>query len=259
MTCHNCRIDAPKHGKHRNGLQRFRCSQCSKTFTEPHPEAFRVEMYLEDPRGILALQMLTEGNSIRSVERMTGLHRNIVMQILVIAGERCEELLAREVRNVPVADVQCDEIWGFVQKKESNRHSYEEGYQEIGDAWCFVAFERNTKMVLTYELGKRNMDYTMRFLRKLSFATSPDNRFQLSTDGFRAYPTAVARTLGNRVDFAQLIKIYAAPMESERRYSPPIVVDTVRKPIFGNPDMERICTSHVERQNLTMRMQISRG
>jgi len=216
-------------------------------------------MYLEDPRGILALQMLTEGNSIRSVERMTGLHRNIVMQILVIAGERCEELLAREVRNVPVADVQCDEIWGFVQKKESNRHSYEEGYQEIGDAWCFVAFERNTKMVLTYELGKRNMDYTMRFLRKLSFATSPDNRFQLSTDGFRAYPTAVARTLGNRVDFAQLIKIYAAPMESERRYSPPIVVDTVRKPIFGNPDMERICTSHVERQNLTMRMQISRG
>jgi IS1 family transposase len=147
---------------------------------------------------------------------------------------------------------------GFVQKKEGNRYNHEQGVQEIGDAWCFVAFERNTKMVLAWELGKRDMTNTMRFLRNLYFAASPEQRFQLSTDGFPAYPTAVARTLGDRVDYAQLIKVYSTPQESERRYSPPEVVDAVRKPIYGYPDEERICTSHVERQNLTMRMQIRR-
>src|SRR5437667_256151 len=101
MTCHNCRIDAPKHGRHRNGLQRYRCSQCGKTFTEPHQEAFLVERHLEDPKGLLALQVLTEGGSVRSAERISGLHRNTILQLLLIAGDRCERLLSEKVRSIP--------------------------------------------------------------------------------------------------------------------------------------------------------------
>jgi transposase-like protein/IS1 family transposase len=258
MTCHNCRIDAPKHGKHRNGLQRFRCWQCGKTFTEPHEEGFLVEMYLSDPSGILALRMLTEGTSVRTAERITGLHRNTILQLVNIAGERCGNLLATKVKGVPATDVQCDEIWGFVRKKKSHMHGGEKDFAFIGDAWCFVAIDRNTKLVLAHTLGKRTVTAATRFMMKLARATDPAQRFQLTTDGLNAYPLAVGNVLGHqgeRVDYAQLIKIFAMDVpEDARRYSPPHLAEAIPTPIYGYPDDKRICTSHVERQNLTMRM-----
>lgn len=93
MTCHNCRIEAAKAGKHRNGLQRFRCSLCGKTFTEPHAEAFSVEDHLKESR----VKLLLEGNSIRIAERIRGLHRNTIMKLLVIAGTRCEAVMSHRV------------------------------------------------------------------------------------------------------------------------------------------------------------------
>jgi IS1 family transposase len=124
----------------------------------------------------------------------------------------------------------------------------------IGDAWAFIAIERNTKLVLMFEVGKRNTGSAMRFMAKLGTATSADQRFQLSTDGFQPYNYAVGTQLDERVDYGQLVKVYAAPTaEEQRRYSPAHVVEAHATPVYGNPNPDRICTSHIERQNGSLR------
>src|SRR5438105_1119275 len=90
MTCPNCKGSCKRFGKHRNGLQRFRCLACRKTFTEVHERPFRVEDYLNDPRGIMAIRLLVEGCSVRTVERLTEIRLESLLHLLVIAGERCE-------------------------------------------------------------------------------------------------------------------------------------------------------------------------
>lgn len=173
------------------------------------------------------------------------------------AGEKCERFLESRVRNVPVSDIQCDEIWGFVFKKEQNKWFHESNRKDIGDAYTFVAIERDSKLVLTYHLGRRDRPSTEKFIEKLRTATA-ENRFQITTDGFRPYVDAIDTALIDRCDFAQLVKVYTAPREGEQRYSPADVVRAVPTPVTGSPDPERICTSHIERQNLTMRMQMRR-
>jgi len=125
-----------------------------------------------------------------------------------------------------------------------------------GDAYCFVAIERNTKLLLTWHLGRRSSRDTVAFTEKVNEATS--GQFQITTDGFKPYVDAVQYSLGTRVDFAQLVKVYAAPRDGEQRYSPAEVVDTVVVPRRGEPELDRICTSHVERQNLSIRMGMRR-
>ena len=127
----------------------------------------------------------------------------------------------------------------------------------MGDAYCFVAIERNTKLVLTRLLGRRTDADTQKFIQDLRRATAPP-RFQISTDGFKPYVKAIVQKLKDRVDFANLVKVYATSSEGERRYSPPDVVEAVPKVVFGNPDQDLICTSHVKRQNLTIRMAMRR-
>jgi transposase-like protein/IS1 family transposase len=263
MTCHNCQSLCKKSGKHRNGLQRFRCNQCQKTFTEEHEKPLD-EMRLKMDKALLCLQLLVEGNSVRSIERLTGVHRDTILDLLVLAGEKCERLLSERIKGLPVRDVQCDEMWGYVgMKQKTMKRKTAAGTLKsadtLGDAWTFVAVERHTKLVLAWHLGRRTVRHTVDFTEKLHEATS--GRFQLTTDGFAAYPDAVAYSLGTRVDFAQLVKVYAASPDgnaNERRYSPAIVTKAIPTPRWGQPDMERVCTSHVERQNLTMRMMMRR-
>jgi IS1 family transposase len=127
----------------------------------------------------------------------------------------------------------------------------------LGDAWTYVAIERNSKLILAWHLcHQRTVRETVEFTEKIYQATS--GRFQMTTDGFAAYPDAIAYSLGTRCDYAQLVKIFASPRDEQGRYSPPEVVEIISKPVFGNPDPERICNSHVERQNLTMRMMMRR-
>jgi IS1 family transposase len=160
-------------------------------------------------------------------------------------------------RNVQVKEVQCDEIWGFVQKKESHKWPHEAQDDSVGDAYTFVAIEARSKLVLNFALGRRSQRTTDAFIEGLRLATSR-HRYQLSTDGFQPYIRAIDSTLSDRVDYGMLIKTYAAPREGEQRYSPPEVVDTTKKPILGDPDASKICTSHIERSNLTMRMHMRR-
>ncbi len=196
MTCHNCRIECRRYGKHRNGLQRYHCLTCGKTFTEPHERPFD-NMRTGAASGTLALKMLLEGSSIRATERITGLHRDTIMKLLVLAGKKCERLMGRMIVNVPVTDVQCDEIWGYVYKKESHKNPDEAHDNSIGDAYCFVAIERHTKLVLNFALGRRDQATTDIFIEELRAATAPQ-RFQISTDGFKPYKSAITTTLSDR-------------------------------------------------------------
>jgi transposase-like protein/IS1 family transposase len=259
ISCPKCSSESTKRfGRHRNGLQRYRCLACRATFTEGHAPAFRTEDYLKEKRGLAALRMLLEGCSVRSVERMTGIRRDTIIDLLLIAGERCEKLMDRLVRDVPATEVQCDEIWGYVAKKEGHKRADEYQNDSIGDAWTWVAIERHTKLILAFAVGRRTLDKAFELMFKLRRATSPDSRFQLTSDGLQAYRTAVDEMLSDRCDFAQLIKFYSQPIQNEARYSPARMVEAVPVAVSGDPDPSKICTSHVERQNLTMRMQIRR-
>lgn len=165
--------------------------------------------------------------------------------------------MGRVIVNVPCRDVECDEIWGCVRKKEGHKLPEEENDNTIGDAYCFVAIERHTKLILNFALGRRDNATTNVFIEGLRAATAPQ-RFQITTDGFEPYVKAIQDTLADRCDFAQLIKVYGQEPGEEHRYSPPAVLEALPKPIMGDPDPKMICTSIVERQNLTIRMQMRR-
>jgi transposase-like protein/IS1 family transposase len=257
MTCAECDVRCQRFGTHRNGLRRFRCPQCKKTYTEPHHQTLG-EMYTSEEKVLLALQLLVEGNSIRSTMRITGLDGNTITKALILSGERCEKVMARIIVNVPVKDVQADEIWGYVYKKEAHKFPFEKDDDSKGDAYCYVAMEKHSKLVLNFALGRRNQATTDIFIEGLRHATSGKQRFQITTDGFQPYISAITTTLSDRCDYAMQIKEYAVPQEEQRRYSPAEVVAVEEVPIMGKPDPKRICTSHIERQNLTIRMQMRR-
>ena len=257
MNCPQCETRCKRFGKHRNGLQRYRCNHCRKTYTEEHKRPLGA-MTVPIEKATLALQLLIEGVSIRSTERITGLHRDTILRLLVEAGKRCERMMGRIIRNVPVKDVQCDEIWGYIFKKEGHKTTEEiETDDTIGDAYTFVAIERNTKLVLNFALGRRNQATTDVFIEGLRGATAAQP-FQLTTDGFGPYIPAIDATLEDRVDYGMLVKQYNEDQSKEKRYSPAHCVGCKRRSVIGNPDPKKISTSHVERQNLTMRMQIRR-
>ncbi len=249
MTCHNCRIDCRKFGKRKN-RQRYQCSQCRKVFTDARDNTLD-GMYLPVEKAEMVLRLLLEGNSVSSVERITDVHHTTILKLLVLAGEKCERIMGEKIRNVPVRDVQCDELWSFIQKKEKQCKPGDD--PNFGDAYCFVAIERHTKLVLNIALGKRDKATTDIFIEGLRLATAP-KKFQITTDGFAPYVKAISDTLEDRASFAQLIKVYRASAEGEARYSPAEVAAVEVVPVMGQPDPERICTSHIERQNLSIRM-----
>ena len=162
-----------------------------------------------------------------------------------------------KIKDLNVRDVQVDEIWGYVFKKEGHKWEHEKATHGIGDAYCFVAMERNTKLVLTSPLGQTHSRIHRSIHFPLALATAP-SRYQLTSDGFGPYKPAVKSFLRGRVDFAQLVKVYASSREGEQRYSPAEVVDAVPEKVMGNPDSDRICTSHMERQNLSISMGMRR-
>ena len=177
-------------------------------------------MYVPQDKALLAVQLLLEGNSIRSTERITGLDRNTIMKVLVLAGEKCNKVMGRLIVNVPVKDVQCDEIWGFIRKKEAHKTPEEAATDNtIGDAYAFVAIERGSKLILNFALGRRDQATTDMFVEGLRLATAPQ-RFQISTDGLRSYITAIEDALEERVDYGMLIKSYNEDPTEEKRYSP---------------------------------------
>jgi IS1 family transposase len=237
-------------------FQRYRCDVCARTFTDEttRPADRRC---LSQEKTILCLRMLLEGNSVRSTERLTEVNRNTIISMMVEVGNKCEPWMEKTVKGLIVNEVQADEIWGFVACKDRTRERLGYG-DDKGDVWCFVGFDRDTKMVLAWHLDKRTTDAAANFSYKLRLATS--GRFQLSTDGFNSYSRAVPAVFGNKIDYAQLVKTYGNTPENgtAARYSPGEVVSTHKVILLGDPQDDRICTSHSERQNLNIRMAIRR-
>ena len=206
-SCRTCGEPTIGWGKDKDGNPRRKCKACRSTFGII-PARPLGAMRLGMDKAVLCLSLLTEGSSIRSTERISGTHRDTICSLLRVAGAKCEALMNRLVRNVPVADVQCDELWNFVGMKERTKKLKKNTDPEMGDVYTFTGIERNSKLLLGFHMGRRTSEDASIFMAKMDAATS--GRFQISTDGFNGYPGAVEEHLGGRVDFGQLIKTYSA-------------------------------------------------
>jgi IS1 family transposase len=201
---------------------------------------------------------LVEGCSVRSTVRMTGVSKGAVVRLLVSVGKACADYQNATVRNVAAERVQVDEIWSFCYAKEKNATGdmWEKvGY--AGDVWTFTAIDADTKLIISWLVGRRDAGCAAEFLQDV--ASRLTNRIQLTTDGHKMYLTAVHDAFGKDIDYAQLVKVYGNdPVEGAKRYSPAQCLGTERIRIIGGPNPRFISTSYVERQNLNMRMNMRR-
>ncbi|MGQ0741333.1 MAG: IS1 family transposase [Alphaproteobacteria bacterium] len=202
-----------------------------------------------------AVTCLVEGNSIRSTERMTGIHRDTICRLLVEVGQGCAKIMDDKMRDLRCQRIQVDELWGYVGKKQARLRPGDDR-QRLGDQWTFVALDPDTKLVPAYRVGKRTRENAVAFMMDLSGRVA--NRVQISSDSLNTYIDAVERAFGADVDYGQIVKFYDVEPIGPGRYAPPRVTGAARTVIAGSPDHRHISTSLVERQNLTMRMQMRR-
>lgn len=200
--------------------------------------------------------LLVEGNSLRATSRLADVSINTVTKLLVDIGAACQGYHDKHVRNVASKRVQCDEIWSFIYAKEKNLPKKLQGKYGVGSVWTWVGMDADSKLAISWLVGNRDAGYAKVFIRDV--AARLRNRIQLTTDGLKAYLDAVEEGFGTEVDYTQLVKLYGQPPEGEHRYSPAECTGTRKQVVNGNPKAKHISTSYVERQNLTMRMNMRR-
>jgi IS1 family transposase len=210
---------------------------------------------LNTDKQITVIAALAEGSSIRSIERMTGIHRDTIMRLGVKVGQGCTAMMDAKMRDLPCTRLELDEIWGFVGKKE--RHIQQGDDPQFGSVWTWCAIDAETKLVPAFRVGDRGRVAAHAFVKDI--AGRMRNRVQISTDGLGDYISAIENAFGADVDYAQIIKTYGHEETTDnRRYSAPEFVSSEKKIIAGNPDVKLISTSYVERLNATTRLHMRR-
>jgi IS1 family transposase len=208
------------------------------------------------------LNLLVEGSSLRSISRVCGVSINTVTKLLIDAGIVCAIFHDENVRAVSACKVQCDEIWSFCYAKKHNVPTAKAAPDGAGDVWTWTGIDADTKLMISWFVGPRDADTAYYLMADLKSRLA--TRIQLTTDGLRAYITAVGGTFGSEdIDYGMLVKIYGQSLDgprgaAERRYSPAECVGCQKSRVYGKPDADAISTSYVERQNLTMRMSMRR-
>ena len=247
----NCK----KCGKTKSGTQRFRCCDCQKTFTESTNRLAGMRIGTE--KAVQIISMLCEGMSVRATARLTDTKVNTILDLLVLIGNRCKRFLEIELLNVMVDDVQIDEVWQYIFCKQKTAERKGWCAEPVGDSYTYTAIERNTKLAVAWHFGHRTAEDTEIFCAKLRVATR--GRFQISSDGFGPYRHSVPAILGDRVDFGTLVKVFGTTTPDEQRqYSPAKIIAIKREAVWGQPNQDKICTSHTERANGSMRTFIKR-
>jgi transposase-like protein/IS1 family transposase len=262
------------NGHDRKGNQRYRCLDCGKTWSETKPQGPLGSMRLPVGTAKIVLQLLLEGSSIRSTERITHVHRDTICKLIVRFGDACREFLDRKMRGLKLTHLQFDEQWTFVAKKQARLTTTERAEcYDIGDIYLWTCVDRKTKLMPSFLIGKRSADNARRFLMdvadRLVFPTahnSDPHAYQdgayapfihISTDGFQAYPEAVDLAFGPYARYGTIIKDYR---NASMIYTPSEMVGTKRTGIKGISKGQEwsICTSHVERLNGTQRLFMKR-
>lgn len=199
---------------------------------------------------------LVEGNSIRAIVRMTEFSKDAITRLLVRLGSAAAEYQDRALRNLKCKRIRCDEILAFCYAKDKNVPADKQGKFGYGSVWTWVAMDADSKLIPSFMVGNRDGQTAKVFIDDLKERLA--HRVQLTTDGFRPYLRAVEDAFGADVDYAMLVKIFSANEAERERYSPSDIVRVVPEPVSGNPQFQFISTSYVERQNLTIRMQLRR-
>lgn len=203
-----------------------------------------------------AISALVEGNSIRATCQMTGVAKGTVTRLLENVGKACAEYQDKTFRNLPLTNLQCDEIWAFCYAKDKNVPEELKGTFGFGDVWTWVAIDADTKLVPSWCVGNRDAYYADKFMKDLKSRLA--NKVQITSDGHHLYLLAVEKAFGSEVDYARLVKLYGKQPDGDKRYSPADCIATKQEIVQGNPIISKISTSYVERQNLTMRMNMRR-
>ncbi len=212
---------------------------------------------LSKERQTQIISALVEGNSLRATARMCHADVHTVQWLLEDVGRACAEYQDKTLRNLTSKRIQCDETWSFCYAKEKNVPQELKGKFGFGDVWTWVAMDADTKLIVCWNVGGRNAYHAQQFMHDVASRLS--NRVQLTTDGHRAYLDAVDLAFGNDIDYAMLVKLYSSDRgKGEVRYSPAECTGCRSVRVKGNPQYQHVSTSFVERQNLTMRMQMRR-
>jgi len=198
------------------------------------------------------LQMMAEGIALRAITRLTGISRTTLQKLLEDAGQAFSDYQDRTLINLPCKRLQVDEAWSFCYAKQKNVATAKAAPEGAGDIWTWVGLDADTKLVASFYVGGRDSEAAMIFMDDLARRLA--NRVQLTSDGHKPYLEAVEGAFGGDIDYAQLVKIYGAAPEGQRRYSPAICIGARKHPIEGKPDPKHISTSFSERQNLNIRM-----
>jgi IS1 family transposase len=211
---------------------------------------------LSTSKRVAVISALVEGCSVRSTSRLTGVAKGTILRLLAEVGSACAKYQDEAIRNVAAHRVQIDEIWSFVGAKQKNVTAENAARGAVGDVWTFVAIDAQSKLVLSWLVGLRDAGCATDFMQDVAARLA--NRIQLTTDGHRMYLSAVDDAFGSDIDYATIQKVYGSDPDGQKRYSPAKILSATTEVVIGDPNPRHVSTSYVERQNLTMQMNMRR-